>query len=68
MNMYNPLNPKYKSRGEESCRTQYTKRAKKLYVTFAAGNNFNLFFSAYKSYVMSWIDSLVVGHFGEVNK
>ena len=46
----------------------YTKRAKKLDVTFAAGNNSNPFISAYKSYGMNGIDSLVVGHFGEVNK
>jgi len=46
----------------------YTKRAKKLAVIFAAGNNSNPFLSAYKSYGMNGIDSLVVGHFGEVNK
>jgi len=46
----------------------YTRRAKKLDVIFAAGNNSNPFFSAYKSYGMNRIDSLVVGHFGEVNK
>jgi len=44
----------------------YTKRAKKLDATFAAGNNSNP--SAYKSYAINGIDSLVVGHFGEVNK
>ena len=43
-------------------------RAKKLNVTFAAGNNSNPFLSAYKSYGMNGIDSFVVGHFGEVNK
>ena len=46
----------------------YTKRAKKLGVTFAAGNNSNPFLSAYKSYGMNGIDSLVVGHFGGLNK
>jgi len=46
----------------------YTRRAKKLDVTFAAGNNSNPFLSVYKSYSMKGIDSLVVGHFGEVNK
>jgi len=46
----------------------YTKRAKKIDVTFAAGNNSNPFLSAYKSNGMNGIDSLVVGHFGEVNK
>ena len=45
----------------------YTKRAKKLDATFAAGNNSNPFLSAYKSGTNE-IDSLVVGHFGEVNK
>ena len=37
-------------------------------VTFAAGNSSNPFLSAYKSYGRNGIDSLVVGHFGEVNK
>ena len=46
----------------------YTRRAKKLDATFAAGNNSNPFLSAYKSYGTNGIDSLVVGHFGEVNK
>ena len=40
----------------------------KLDAAFAAGNNSNSFLSAYKSYGMNGIDSLVVGHFGEVNK
>jgi len=35
---------------------------------FAAGNNSNPFLSTYKSYGINGIDSLVVGHFGEVNK
>jgi len=35
---------------------------------FAAGNNSNPFLCAYKSYGINGIDSLVVGHFGEVNK
>ena len=39
-----------------------------LDVTFAAGSNSNRFLSAYKSYGMNGIDSLIVGHFGEVNK
>ena len=42
--------------------------AKKLDATFAAGNNSNPFLSAYTSYGIKGIDSLVVGHFGEVNK
>ena len=46
----------------------YTKRAKKLDATFAAGNNPTPFLSAYKSYGINGIDLLVVGHFGEVNK
>ena len=46
----------------------YTERAKKLHTTFAAGNNSNPFLSAYKSYDINGIDSLVVCHFCEVNK
>ena len=46
----------------------YTKRAKKLDATFAAGYDSNPYLSAYKSYGMNGIDSLVVGHFGEVNR
>jgi len=46
----------------------YMKLAKKLDATFAAGNNSNPFLSAYKYYGINGIDSLVVGHFGEVNK
>ena len=46
----------------------YTRRANKLDAAFAAGNNSNPFLSAYKSYGMNGIDSLVIGHFGEVNK
>jgi len=46
----------------------YIKRAQKLDATFAGGNNSTPFLSAYKSYGMNGIDSLVVGHFGEVNK
>jgi len=46
----------------------YTKRAKKLDVIFAAGNSSNPFLSACKSYGMNIIDSLVIGHVGEVNK
>ena len=46
----------------------YEKRTKKLDVTFAAGNHSNPFLSAYMSYGMNRIDSLVVvGHFGRVN-
>ena len=36
----------------------YTKRAKKLYVVFAAGNNSNPFLTAYKSSGMNGIDRL----------
>ena len=39
-----------------------------LDATFAAGNNSNPFLSALKSYGTNGIDSLVVGHFGEVSK
>ena len=46
----------------------YTKRPKKFDVTFAAGDNSNPFLSVYKSYGIYGIDSLVVGHFGEVNE
>ena len=70
MNKYNPRNPKriaVEKRVVEN-EAQYTKRAKKLDVTFAAGNNSNSFLSVYKTYGMNGIDSLVVGHFGEVNK
>ena len=44
----------------------YIGRAKKLDSTFAAGNNFNIILSAYKSCGVNGIDSLVVGYFGEV--
>ena len=46
----------------------YTKRAKKLGVTFAAGNNYTPFLSAFKPYGINGIDSLVVDHCGEVHK
>ncbi len=65
MNKYNPRNPI--SRAVEK-RVAEIERDKKLDVTFAAGNNSNPFLSTHKSYSMNGIDSLVVGHFGEVNK
>jgi len=70
MNKYNPRNPNRRAveKRVAEIEAHYTKRAKKLDVTFAAGNNSNPFLSAYKSYGMNGIDSLVVGHFGEVNK
>ncbi len=46
----------------------YSKRAKKLDVTFTADNNSSPFLSEYKSYGMNGIDSPVVVHFREVNK
>jgi len=39
-----------------------------LYATFAAGNNFNQFLSAYKTHGINGIDSLAVGHFGVISK
>ena len=70
MNKYNPRNPNRRAveKRVAEIEANYTRRAKKLDVTFAAGNNSNPFLSAYKSYGMNGIDSLVVGHFGEVNK
>ena len=70
MNKYNSRNPDRRAAEKRVAEIEghYTKRAKKLDVTFAAGNNSNPFISAYKSYGMNGIDSLVVGHFGEVNK
>ena len=70
MNKYNPCNPNRRDveKRVAEIEAHYTKQAKKLDVTFAAGNNSNPFLSAYKSYGMNGIESLVVGHFGEVNK
>jgi len=70
MNKYNPRNPSKRAveKRVAEIEAHYTKRAKKLDATFAAGNNSNPFLSAYKSYGINGIDSLVVGHFGEVNK
>jgi len=69
MNKYNPRNPNRRAveKRVTEIEADYTKRAKKLDAAFAAGNNSNPFLSAYKSYGMNGIDSLVVGHFGEVN-
>ena len=70
MNKYNPRNPNRRAveKRVAEIEAQYKKRATKLDVTFAAGINSNPFLSAFKSYGMNGIDSLVVGHFGEVNK
>jgi len=70
MNKYNPRYPNRRAveKRVAEIEAHYTKRAKKLDVIFAAGNNSNPFLSAFKSYGMNGIDSLVVGHFGEVNK
>ena len=70
MSKYNPRNPSRRAVDKRVAEIEahYTKRAKKLDATFAAGNNSNPFLSAYKSYGINGIDSLVVGHFGEVNK
>ena len=70
MNKYNPRNPNRRAveKRVAEIEARYTKRAKKSDVTFAAGKNSNPFLSAYKSYGMDGIDSLVVGHVGEVNK
>ena len=70
MNKYTPRNPNRWAVKKRVAKIEahYMMRAKKLYSTFAAGYNFNPFLSAYKSYGINGIDSLVVGHFGEVNK
>jgi len=70
MNKYNPRNPDRRAveKRVAEIEAHYTKRAKKLDVTFAAGYNSNPILSAYKSYGMNGIDSLVVGHFGGLNK
>jgi len=70
MNKYNPRNPNRRPVEKRAAEIEahYTKRAKKLNATFPAGNNSNPFLSAYKSYGMNGIDSLVVGLIGVVNK
>ena len=70
MNKYNPRNPNRRAvqKRVAEIEAHYANRTKKLNVTFVAGNNSNPFLIAYKSYSMNGIDSLVVGHFGEVNK
>ena len=70
MNKYNHRNPNRRAveKRVAEIEANCTKRAKKLDATFAAGNNSNPFLSVYKSYGKNGIDSLVVGHFGEVNK
>jgi len=70
MNKYNPCNPNRRAVEKRVVEIEayYMKRAKKLDTTFAAGNNPNPFLSAYKSYGMNGTDSLLVGHFGEINK
>jgi len=51
MNKYNPRNSNRRAveKRVAEIEAHYTKRAKKLDTTFAAGNNSNPFFSAYKS-------------------
>jgi len=70
MNKYNPRNPNRRAveKRVAEIEAHYTKRSKKLDVTFAAGINSNPFLSAYKSYGMNGIDTLVVGNFSEVSK
>ena len=70
MNKYNPRNPKRRAveKRVAEIEAHYTKRAKKFDVTFAAGINSNPFLSAYMSYGMNGIDSVLAGHFGEVYK
>ncbi len=70
MSKYDPRNPNRSAVEKRVAEIEayYTKRTKKLDVTFAAGNSSNPFLSACKSYGMNIIDSLVIGHFGEVNK
>jgi len=67
---YNPRNPNRRAAEKRVAEIEahYTKRAKKLDVIFVTGNRSNPFLSAYKSNGMNGIDSLVVGHFREVNK
>jgi len=64
MNKYNPRNPNRRAleKRVEEIEAHYTKRSKKLDATFAAGNKTN------PIYGMNGIDSLVLCHFGEVNK
>jgi len=70
MNKHNPRNPNRRAveKRVAEIEAHYMKRVKKLDATFAAGYNSNPFLSAYKSYDIYGIDSLVVGHFGGVNK
>jgi len=70
MNKYNPrnLNRRAVEKRVAEIEANYAKRAKKLDITFAAGNNFNLFLSAYKSYGLNGIDSLVVGYNADKNE
>jgi len=70
MKKYNPRNPNRKAMEKRVAEIEayYMERAKKLDATFAADKNSNPFLCAYKSYGMNGIDSLVLGHFGEVNK
>ena len=53
MNKYNPRNPSRRAveKRVAEIEARYTKRAKKLDATFAAGNNSNPFLSAYSSTV-----------------
>ena len=44
------------------------KRAKNLDVTFATCDDSNPFLTAYRCYCKGGIDSIVVRHFGEMNK
>ena len=55
MNKYNPRNPKRRAVEKRVAEIEayYTKRAKKLDITFAAGNNSNPFLSTYKYYGMN---------------
>jgi len=49
MNKYNPRNPNRRAVEKRVAEIEayYTKRAKKVDTTFAAGNNYNPFLSAY---------------------
>ena len=70
MNKYNPRNPSRRAveKRVAEIEAHYTKRAKKIDATFAAGNNSDPFLSAYKSYSINEIDSLVVGHYYQWNE
>jgi len=70
VNKYKPRNSNRRAveKSVADVEALYMKQDRKLDATFATDNNSNPFLSANKSYGINGIDSLVVGHFGEVNK